>query len=251
MSEIGTGSFLRTTAKIWCHLLAITLTLSGCGPTQREKEKFAEEQRQHCRDHLCEGDVLPQYDHKKDALLKLGGVWLIGPEEYFSSGTNGASFFWPSKTPGGRGGDFPERPTVIAGKKQEVVIEIFIRSYAYPTPPYSYQLVQMAEANKWIASRELIRPGLERIRYKHVHGPDGYYLDMGGSADYIATELKGSDGFPPVARCSHYLDSGGGGTGFLWRYGLWVGVRMNQRHCIDWPEIYPEVVRVLDLLHTP
>lgn len=81
---------------------------------------------------------------------------------------------------------------------------------------------------------------------KHVIGPSGYYIDH--VTYYVATQLKGMDGLPPIASCSHDHPSNGGGTGFMWQPGIWMGTRMNQKHCADWPEIYQEITRVLALL---
>ena len=81
---------------------------------------------------------------------------------------------------------------------------------------------------------------------RHAAGPRGHYIDH--VSYYIATELAGPDGLPPVATCSHADPRNGGGTGFMWQPGIWAGTGMNQRHCLDWPEIYQEVIRVLQQL---
>ena len=81
---------------------------------------------------------------------------------------------------------------------------------------------------------------------KHVVGPTGQYIDH--VTYYVALGLRGADGLPPVAICNHDHPDNGGGSGFMWRPGIWAGVRMNQRHCLDWPEIHIEVTRVLQLL---
>jgi hypothetical protein len=81
---------------------------------------------------------------------------------------------------------------------------------------------------------------------KHIIGPRGY--TFGNETLYVATQLKGVDGLPPVAACDHSRADGGGGAGFMWQPGIWAGIRMNQKHCADWPEIYLEIIRVLQLL---
>ena len=108
MSEIGTGSFLRTTAKIWCHLLAITLTLSGCGPTQREKEKFAEieaEEIRNMQNEESERIIKEQQNLEQDRMTGHLGNWYwkyespfvadngIGELEIKGNGTWNLSYF--------------------------------------------------------------------------------------------------------------------------------------------------------------
>jgi hypothetical protein len=91
-----------------------------------------------------------------------------------------------------------------------------------------------------------LRPGLEQIRMKHVLGPRDLYID--DMTYYVATELTGTDGLPPVAQCNHDDPRNGGGTGFLWQDRIWAGIRMNQQHCADWPEIYQTLMSILALL---
>lgn len=107
-------------------------------------------------------------------------------------------------------------------------------------------MIEMAQANAWIESRRTLRPGLDVVTMRHAAGPRGHYIDH--VSYYIATELAGPDGLPPVATCSHADPRNGGGTGFMWQPGIWAGTGMNQRHCLDWPEIYQEVIRVLQQL---
>lgn len=132
------------------------------------------------------------------------------------------------------------------GSGYDLSIVIFLGSTNFPPEPYGYKLIEVAEANGWIASRKMLRPELEAITMKHVIGPNGYYIDF--ATYYVATMLKGTDGLPPVAGCNHADPRNGGGTGFMWRSDIWAGVRMNQKHCADWPEIFQEVTRVLQLL---
>lgn len=224
--------------------LATCLTLMACGPSEQKRAELAEKRRIECLDTFCEGDVEPLRDKVREVALKINGQWYVGPRAYFSGGA-GAVFYWPSKTPEiGRpdGQPYPEK-----GKPfYDVAIEVFLRSNNIPPEPRGYKLIELAEANGWIADRRQIKPGLEAIRMKHVQGPDGYYIDH--LTYYVATDLKGSDGLPPVAGCNHDQPGNGGGAGFMWQPGIWAGVRMNQKHCADWPEIYSEVTRVLQLL---
>ena len=81
---------------------------------------------------------------------------------------------------------------------------------------------------------------------KPVVAPWGYRIDQ--VTYYVATELLGADGLPPVATCNHSDSRNGGGFGIAWNEGTLVGTRMNQYHCTDLPELYIEAVRVLNLL---
>lgn len=222
--------------------VAMSVLVTACGPTEQQKAKLAEKKQIECLDKFCQGDVEPEHDRLREEAIKLNGQWFVGPKEYFSSGSNGAVFYWPSRSPGFRGGDYPER-----GKSfYDFAIEIFLRSNNIPAEPYGYQFIRLAESNGWIASRRTIRRGLDKVEMKHVIGPRGYYVDH--VTYYVATELTGSDGLPPVATCSHEDPRNGGGGGFMWKSGIWAGIRMNQKYCSDWPEIYREVSRVLQLL---
>jgi hypothetical protein len=220
--------------------VATCLTLMACGPSEQKRAELAEKRRIECLDTFCEGDVEPLRDKVREVALKINGQWYVGPSYYFSTGMNGAAFYWPSKK---NREDVPQHERAAP---HEHTIEILLRSNNIPPEPRGYKLIELAEANGWIADRKQIKPGLEAIRMKHVQGPDGYYIDH--LTYYVATDLKGSDGLPPVAGCNHDLQSNGGGTGFMWQPGIWAGVRMNQKHCADWPEIYSEVTRVLQLL---
>lgn len=219
------------------------LLLAACGPS----EQWTEAKRIECLDKLCEGDVPPKRDPMTEEVLKLNGQWFIGPNAYFSSGMNGAAFFWSSKTPARPNtSNFPEKALATSGHADEVTIEILFRSNNIPPEPRGYKLIELAEANGWIESRRTVRNGLDAITMKHVIGPRGQFID--NVTYYVAIGLTGGDGKPPVATCSHDDPRNGGGTGFMWQPGIWAGIRMNQRHCADWPEIYLETVRVLQLL---
>jgi len=71
----------------------LALLLAGCQPSEQQRAKWAEEKRIECLDKLCEGDKPPQ-PQPGMVSIKLNGQWFVGPEEYFSSGINGASFEW-------------------------------------------------------------------------------------------------------------------------------------------------------------
>ncbi|MCX2865851.1 hypothetical protein OOZ63_28940 [Paucibacter sp. PLA-PC-4] len=102
----------RYRANLGAHTLAfrlavgsLALLLTGCEPSAEEAaEKCARltrEQEVQCFNRRCEGDVLPSYDNKLQALLKLNGFWQLGPREYFKSGNSAAYFNWPIGTESG------------------------------------------------------------------------------------------------------------------------------------------------------
>lgn len=222
--------------------LVLAVLVVACQPDAQQIALRAEERRIECLDKICEGDVAPKVNVDQFA-MKLGGQWFVGPREY--GGYGGAlAFYWPSKTPKGGRPDraqYPERGSDF----YDVAIEIFLRSNNIPPEPWGYRFIELAQANNWIASRKMLRPGLEAVQMKHVIGPQGYSIDH--VTYYVATELRGVDGLPPIATCDNLRPDSTGGTGFMWRPGIWVGTRMNQKYCVDWPEIYLETVRVLQL----
>ena len=240
---------------LWIFLAAIVFLIGAVWwvitPSEKDRAMFAEEEQRRCLDNFCQGDVVPK-SSKDEILLKINNQWFIGPREYssmgrrgyFSEGRNGAVFFWPKKI-----SDFEIEKSYASDKFEdfsEIAIEIFFRSYAIPPEPRGFNLIKFAENNHLIASRKILRQGLEGITMKHVMLSNGYYFDH--VTYYVATDLVDLNGFPPVATCSHSHSNDSGGTGFLWKPGIWVGIRMNQKHCADWPEIYQEIQRVIQLL---
>lgn len=223
-------------------LLLITIVLLGCGPSSEEQ---AEQRRIECLDKFCSGDKDPRTNLIDDALLKVNGQFLIGPRTYFSQGRGGAVFYWPSREPGFLSGGTAARFKDF----NEVGIEVFITGLS-PQWTSPSQLIVLAEKNDWIKQRRTVRKGLDQIEMHHVIGPDGQYFDH--FSYFVATELKGLDGLPPVAGCTNnkaFGDYGRGNTGFIWQHGIGVGVRINNyQHCADWPELYQEVIHVLSLL---
>lgn len=227
--------------------LMAVLTLSACGPSGRETKSDAAEREAACRDTFCEGDPTPPIDHDKLVALKLNGHVFAGPRSYFSRNNNGAVFYWSTKSPmAGSVSRQAEPSSVPDGLFRDTAIEILLRSTNIPKNRRNYRFIEEADRNGWIAERKMIRPDLERIDMKHVVGPSGNYID--DVSYYVATKLEDRSGLPPVATCSQNTVDGGGGTGFMWQDGIWAGVRMNQKHCADWPEIYQAVVRVLQQL---
>lgn len=229
--------------------MATAMLLSACEPSQQQRADRVESLRIECLDKICDGDAPPKHDSINEFAFKVNGQWFIAPREYGGYGGD-LSFFWPSKTPVNRFGsgqaapEFRPSSAGISSNFYAVAIEISLRSNTIPAEPRGFQLIQHAQAAGWILERRKLRSGLELIRMKPgVVGPRGSRIDH--VTYYVATEIKGADGLPPVATCAHDRPEGSGGTGFMWQPGIWVGTRMNQRHCADWPEIYQEITRVL------
>lgn len=84
------------------------------------------------------------------------------------------------------------------------------------------------------------------LTLSHVAGPRDNFIEK--SYYYVATQLKDVDSYPPVARCGHENIHDRGGFAFIWQPKILVAVKMNHKHCTDWPEIYQEFIRVLQLV---
>ncbi|RYE43829.1 MAG: hypothetical protein EOP24_26660 [Hyphomicrobiales bacterium] len=113
--QIGIGMQLLA-----CLALCTTF-LTACGPSEQRKAEMAEKKRIECVDKICEGDVAPKRATTED-VIKLNGAWYIGPQKYFSSGSNGGGFYWPSRHPMFAGGEYPEAQHDFYHK----AIEIFL-----------------------------------------------------------------------------------------------------------------------------
>jgi len=236
------------TIPIFVPLLLSAILLVACEPSEKQRAAAAEEKRIECLDKICTGDIVPKHDYTKDAIIKLNGQWFIGPEEYFSSGSSHFGFEWWDHQPiSGRKTRSPAMQAMaVDGKSEDFSISIFFRSNHIPPEPRGYHLIELAQKNDWIASRNTVRPGLDAITMKHVIGPHEQYIDH--VTYYVATNLVGLDGLPPVAACNHEHPKNGGGSGFIWQPDIWAGVQINQKHCADWPEIFQETTRILAFL---
>lgn len=215
------------------------------------RERGREQHRLHCLDNLCEGDTVPTgYDWRTEFPFKVNGQWFIGPKDYGGYGGSFA-FFWPSKTPRHSKYALQNAPEFIpsaAGRASnfyEVAIEIFLRSYERvpngPSQSWS-QISQQAEAERRVISKTTPRAGLEvwRIIDEVFKKPVIWY---------VATDFRWANGDPPVLFC-HDKDPKFDRctTGFFWKPGIALDMRFRARHGIDWPDIYQETMRVLQLL---
>lgn len=231
---------------IW--LLAPVWALPACQPTEADKVLREQQRKIYCLDHRCPGDSPPKYDYRELEILKINGEWFVGPKEYYSAGINGASFYWWERKPYSS----KALPDGLKNARHKngsgsYTIEIFFRSSSIPQEPHGFRLIQWAQSHDLVLERKTIRPGLDRLRLSpDAKDARGYRLDH--ITYYVATDMKGVDGLPPVASCSHEDVRNTGGTGFLLSEGLWVGGRWNQEHCADWPEIFTEISRIVSLL---
>jgi hypothetical protein len=232
-----------------CGVAGLTLLLAACSPSPEDIAKFKEEERLRCLDHLCQGDKLPQYDYWKNELLKLNGQWFIGTKRYFSSGFNGATFYWPSKTPGSSSGDFPEKALEVAGKGDMVTVWIFLRHNPYPKPrTTAYQLLLDKEQQGMLVEK-FMSPADDQEIWRVYDDPSRKFV----SRYYVAKDLEYSPpgAGHPVLGCSdrtEYQEHSNCTAGFRWRDGISADIRVHQRHAYDWPAIYQEIIRVLSLL---
>lgn len=220
------------------------LLLVACGPSEQHKAELAEQKRLECLDKLCEGDVPPKRDPIQEEALKFNGQWFIGPKDYFSTGINGAAFFWPSKTPARSNvPDFPEKAQVTSGHADEVTIAIFLRSHdGVMHGPTRYEALRKAELEGRLVSKTSPRPGLEVWRVRD---------EVEGTAIWhVATNLKDANDEPPVLFCrgGRNPQSDKCTGAFIWMPGISVDFRFHNKHGPDWPEIHQEIVRVLQLL---
>ncbi len=218
---------------IYLAVAAVVTLLSGCDPFEKQRAEQAEKTRIECLDKICPGDVVPTRDHMKEVVFKKNGKWFLMPKQFGDPNFGAIAFYWPSKTPKtGRpdGKDYPERGKAF----DQTAIEIFIRSIneGYET---TRQTLEKAEVSGKVTNRVMVKPGLERVNIQSDH-----------RAFYVATKLTGLDGKPPVMACAHDYPSHDGGTSFVWKPGISVGAGGNQKHCTDWPEIYPEIINVLN-----
>ena len=220
------------------------LAMTGCGPSEKQLAARAEATRIDCLDKICTGDVAPPRNELTDDLIKLNGQWYVGPKEYFSS-VRSSGFYWPSKHPMFKGGNYPERGQGVA----DAVIEIFlIGRQSWPTP----NVEKPWEARGWEAqfeklvrdglkiSRQQVRPDLEVVTFVKA---DGKPYD---TTFYIATKQKNIRGADlPGISCLSITETCS--TGDFWQDDVYARLRFHIKHAQDWPAIHQEVIRVLNL----
>ena len=228
------------------------LTLLGCKPSAEDEAKRAERlkveaarQEELCRDSVHCGEKAPaglQVDWNKHALRKWNNHWFLVPRDYDAH--FGMKFKWPSKTPHGRD------PT--KHDPNDWVIQLLIRSHDVERSEHrGYRRIEIAKRQGRVTNRVTLRPGLDRLDYRDIDRETGKTSMHFAFTEYVATERRDPEGQPPVLRCRTDLvdpNNAGGGGGFMWRDGIYVGILIRGGNiCEDWPEIYDEVIRVLEM----
>jgi hypothetical protein len=226
----------------------LALACSGCEPSKEQRAEWQRQRIVECENRFCDGDKEPQHDYLKSQSLKFNGNWYLGPKEYYSSGTNGAAFYWPSKTPSATSTPFPERSLVVSGHGEKVTIHIFLRGKAqWPIPnavkPWEFRrkssLEEARDAGDPVEQTTL-RPGLERyvVHRRTSTGTNDFSV-------YVATarnRLMG-DGHPTLFCRGDTCTSGD-----FPQPDIYADYRFNEANAKDWPEIHAEIGRVLGLL---
>ena len=213
--------------------------------SDKQLAEQAEKTRMECLDKLCPGDVEPKRDMAAAVALKLNGQWYLGPKEYFSTGIHGASFMWWAHKPLSSQMKLPPEVQVLAsaGKADEVSVVMFLRSHdGIMHGPSRPSHLQQAEAEGRLISKDRPRPGLEvwRVRETDGFGPAVWYVATAyRDGDPNGAVLSCRDNNPQFDICT---------TAFIWRPGISADMRFRAKHALDWPEIYQETNRVLQLL---
>lgn len=216
--------------------------VAACKPSEQQVAQDVERKRIECLDKVCEGDVKPSLDGSKESAIKLNGRWYIGPKEYFNGYDGRTGFEWWEHKPISASMTRPQalQALVVDGKGYDVAIEIFLGTAKEPSPSM-YRQLQEARRTASVLETKTLRPGLEMWRTQEKDRlPETWYVatnlrEPGGDAPTLA--CRGSD--PTQYRCT---------TGFIWRPGVGANLRFRATHGTDWPEIYLETDRVLNLL---
>jgi len=228
----------------------ILFALAACKPSAEEEAKTAARlkaeaarQEELCRDSVHCGDRKPaglKVDNNKHALRKWNNHWFLVPRDYDAH--FGMKFRWPSKTTSGKD------PT--KHDPNDWVIQLQIRSHDI-AQDRGYERILIAERDGRVSNRVTLRPGLDRLEYREVDDETGKPSKHFVFTEYVATDRRDPEGQPPLLRCKMDLadpQNAVGGGGFIWRDGILVGILIRGGNiCEDWPEIYDEVIRVLEL----
>jgi hypothetical protein len=220
------------------------LGLTACGPSEQQRVELAEKKRIECLDKFCEGDVEPKRDMATEVVLKLNGQWYVGPKEYFNGYDGRTGFEWWEHKPISAGMKRPPEMQALAvdGKGYDFSIEIFLGTPKQAVSGKSmYQTLLEMDAKGLTLEKKILRPGLQMWRTREEGRlPETWY---------VAASLKEPGGDPPTIACrgddpTYYRCT----TGFRWRPDVAASMRFRATHGPDWPEIYLETARILNLL---
>jgi hypothetical protein len=225
--------------------------LAACKPSAEEQAKTdarlkAEALRHEelCRDLTHCGEKAPvglKVDWNKHALRKWNNHWFLVPRAYDAH--FGMAFRWPL-----------ERARNLKPTEHDPnvwTIQLQIRSHDFEVAERrGYRRIEIAVREGRVSNRVTLRPGLDRLEFRDVNRETGKPSNF-VFTEYVATARRDPEGKEPVLRCKTDLanpQEAGGGGGFLWRDGVFVGILIRGGNiCEDWPEIYDEVIRVLNL----
>ncbi|RYD50507.1 MAG: hypothetical protein EOP52_14000 [Sphingobacteriales bacterium] len=223
-------------------LLAFASLVAACD--RRTPQQALEEEARRleaCKDEPWCGNVTaPTYDAKTQARLKRDDRWFLAPIDYQYN--TRLAFYWPSK-----------RPIAVNRKEsdaQDWMVFLLPRSHDIPPEPRGYGHIQEAEKTGRLLERVALRPGLDRVRYIRATATAASSSDRSPVTVYIATEKRTPDGRSPVLACALTQDpsQAGGGAGFVWKERIYVEILIRAGNvCEEWPEIYDEIERVLNL----
>ncbi|SDE13335.1 hypothetical protein SAMN05192589_112154 [Paracidovorax valerianellae] len=243
-SIIKVGVFMKKISeKLKMRWLVIFLGIficTACGPSDAQMKDYLEKKRVECLDKFCQGDQPPQRDASREILQKLNGQWFIGPKDYYS-GFGAAVFYWPDNAPA-FSSDKKKKDNEVAF--YETAIEVFLHSKTGGAVMANrYQLLVDAEKQGRLISKGSPRAGLEVWKVRDA------IQGMPPAVWYVASQLKDNEGFPPVLGCDDQNPQFDRCTmAFTWQSGVAVDMRFRAKHGPDWPEIYQEMMRVLNLL---
>jgi hypothetical protein len=231
---------MKQTLWIVLGALVCMLAVSACGPNEKKRAELAESRRIECLDKVCEGDTPPKAKDG-ESVMKLNGQWYFAPGQYVM-GFSTLVFYWPSKTPVTGRTDSQSFPDKRKDFYDEAV-EIFLRHHDGVThSPNRYSRLLQAEVEGRLISKSTPRPGLEvwRIREADASHPIVWFV----ATAYVARDPNGA-----VVACDE-SDSRDDRctTAFIWKSGIAADMRFRAKHAPDWPEIYQEATRILQLL---
>lgn len=233
------------TKDLWLALgvLALASLVTGCDREAQQRRQ--EQQARECLDKFCPGDVVPERNMATEVAIKLNGQWYLGPKEHFSGGAGYIGFFWWEHKPIS---PWMVRPAELQaaladGRGYDYSIETFLRHHDGVTHgPTQFAFLKQAEAEGRLISKTTPRPGLEvwRIREDDGLGPYVWYI----ATEHVDKDPNGAvlacrGNNPKFDRCT---------TGFVWKPGIAADMRLRATHAPDWPDIYQETIRILNLL---
>ena len=178
-------------------------------------------------------------------LMDLGERKFAGPRRYFGAPSKVASFIWWHHRP--IAADDPTDPELrsllASGQSGQVKIILWL-SLEDKTPEKNHYLeIERAIAEGGIQFDRRIRNGLRVVQLK---GPGK--TGLGVPDYYIATDFVGVNGLPPVVACYPAAGNNLASAKFYSKNRIWVVVTMARKNCADWPEIYIESNRIVELL---